>query len=149
MSFLATTGGISGNDVRDLMMAAVEHRFGIVNRLPVTIEWLSDNGSCYIDGNTPSFARDIGLEPRTTPIESPQSNGMAEAFVRTIKRDYARVRPRPNAESVMRQLPLWITHYNEVHPHKALGYRSPREFIAAYQRPRPCPVVRGLQHTLA
>jgi transposase InsO family protein len=22
--------------------------------------------------------------------------------------------------------------YNEVHPHKALGYRSPREFIAAH-----------------
>jgi putative transposase len=29
----------------------------------------------------------------------------------------------------MRQLPSWINHYNEVHPHKALGYRSPREFI--------------------
>jgi hypothetical protein len=24
----------------------------------------------------------------------------------------------------MRQLPAWIAHYNEVHPHKALGYRS-------------------------
>jgi transposase InsO family protein len=85
---LATTSGIRGKDVRDLMVAAVEHRFGRVNRLPLTIEWLSDNGSCSIAGDTRSFARDIGLEPRTTPIESPQSNGMAEAFVRTIKRDY-------------------------------------------------------------
>ena len=84
---------------------------------------------------TRSFARDIGLEPRTTPRESPQSNGMAEAFVRTIKRDYVRVSPRPDAETVMRQLPAWIAHYNEVHPHKALGYRSPREFIAAHARP--------------
>ena len=50
---------------------------------------------------------------------------MAEAFVRTIKRDYVRVSPRPNAETVMRQLPSWFAHYNEVHPHKALGYRSP------------------------
>jgi putative transposase len=82
-------------DVRDLMMAAVEHRFGRVNRLPFAIEWLSDNGSSYIAGDTRSFARDIGLEPRTTPIESPQSNGMAEAFVRTIKRDSVRVCPRP------------------------------------------------------
>ena len=38
MSFLATTSGVSGEDVRDLMLAAVEHRFGPVNRLPVTIE---------------------------------------------------------------------------------------------------------------
>jgi putative transposase len=36
MSFLATTSGIRGEDVRDLMLAAVEHRFGRVNRLPVT-----------------------------------------------------------------------------------------------------------------
>jgi putative transposase len=76
ISFLATTGGISADDVPDLMVAAVEHRFGRVNRLPFTIEWLSDNGSCYIAGDTRSFARDIGLEPRTTPIESPQSNGI-------------------------------------------------------------------------
>jgi len=87
--------------------------FGQVNRLPVTIECVSDNGSCYIAGDTRSFARDIGLEPRTTPLESPQSNGMAEAFVRTIKRDYVRVSPRPDAETVMRQLPAWIAHYND------------------------------------
>jgi putative transposase len=60
---------------------------------------------------------------------------MAEAFVRTIKRDYVRVSPRPNAQTVMKQLPPWIIHYNEVHPHKALGYRSPREFIAARGNP--------------
>lgn len=69
MSFLATTGGIAGEDVRDLMVAAVEYRFGQVNRLPVTIEWLSDNGSCYVADETRSFARAIGLEPRTTPLE--------------------------------------------------------------------------------
>ena len=135
MSFLATTSGITGGDVRDLMVAAVEHRFGKVNRLPVTIEWLSDNGSCYVAGDTRSFARDIGLEPRTTPVESPQSNGMAEAFVRTIKRDYVRISPRPDAQTVMRQLPAWFAHYNEVHPHRALGYRSPCEFIAAHGAP--------------
>jgi putative transposase len=75
MSFLATTGGLTGEDVRHLMVAAVEHRFGRVNRLPVAIEWLSDNGSRYVAGDTRSFARDIGLEPRTKPIERPQSNG--------------------------------------------------------------------------
>jgi transposase InsO family protein len=74
MSFLATTGGIRGEDVRDLM-TAVEYRFGRISRLPVTIEWLLDNGSCYIAGDTRSFARDIGLDPRTTPIESPAQRG--------------------------------------------------------------------------
>jgi transposase InsO family protein len=42
-------------------------------------------------------------------------------------------RPRQPAEAVLRQLPSWIAHYNEVHPHKALGYRSPREL--AHEKP--------------
>ena len=84
MSFVATTGGIAGEHVQNLMVAAVERRFGPVNRLPDTIEWLSDNGSCYVATGTRKFARDLGLKPRTTPFESPQSNGMAEAFVRTF-----------------------------------------------------------------
>ena len=75
MSFVATTGGIGGEEVRDLMVAAVEHRFGRVNRLPRTVEWLTDNGSGYVARET----RGIGLEPRTTPLESPQSNGMSRA----------------------------------------------------------------------
>jgi putative transposase len=130
MSYVATTAGITGEDVRDLMAGAVEHRFGRVNQLPGLIEWLTDNGSCYLARETRRFARDIGLVPKTTPLESPQSNGMAEAFVRTLKRDYVRVSPLPDAASVMRQLPIWLAHYNELHPHRALGYRSPREFIA-------------------
>src|SRR5262249_26691966 len=56
-----------------------------------------------------------GLEPCTTPIESPQSNGMAEAFVKTLKRDYARVNPRRDAASVLRQLDGWFEHYNTIH----------------------------------
>ena len=66
MSFVATTSGITGEDVRDLMVAAVEHRFGRVNRLPVKIEWLTDNGSCYLARETRRFARDVGLVPCTT-----------------------------------------------------------------------------------
>jgi two-component system sensor kinase FixL len=73
------------------------------------------------------------LEPRRTPVQSPQSNGMAEAFVRTIKRDYVRVSSLPDASTVLENLPLWFEHYNSLHPHKALGYRSPREFIASRQ----------------
>src|SRR5271154_1367582 len=43
----------------------------------------------YTARETRAFAGEIGLVPRTTPIESPQSNGMAEAFAKTLKRDYA------------------------------------------------------------
>src|ERR1700747_673472 len=77
---VAATRGDGGERICVLMVPAVEHRFGLVNRLPVTIEWLSDNGSCYVAGETRSFARDIGLEPRTTALRSPQGNGNAGRF---------------------------------------------------------------------
>jgi putative transposase len=134
ISWIATTGGIDSSDIRDLMVESVERRFGLVNKLPIRIEWLSDNGSPYIAGDTRALARYIGLVPCTTPIQSPQSNGMAEAFVKTFKRDYARVSAKPDASSVLRQLDSWFEHYNSVHPHKALGYRSPREFRKQFIR---------------
>lgn len=64
----------------------------------------------------------IGLSPKRTPVRSPQSNGMAEAFVKTIKRDYVAVNGAPDAITVLRNLPGWIEDYNEHAPHKALGY---------------------------
>ena len=130
ISWVATTGGIDSGDIRDLMVESVERRFGLVDQLPSPIQWLSDNGSPYTAADTRALARVIGLVPVTTPIESPQSNGMAEAFVKTFKRDYAQIRPRPDAATVIEQLDSWFTHYNTIHPHKALGYRSPREFRA-------------------
>ena len=75
-----------------------------------------------------------------TPVRSPESNGVSEAFVKTLKRDYARIHPRPDAAAVLQQLPAWIEDYNEVHPHKGVQTRSPREFIRAQSQPAPCPV---------
>ena len=124
---MATTAGISGNMVRDLMVQAVEARFG--SQLPAApIEWLTDNGSCYIAADTRRFAREVGLRPLTTAIRSPQSNGMAESFVKTFKRDYVVRMDRASAPAVLGQLDAAFTHYNEVHPHRALGMLSPRLF---------------------
>jgi putative transposase len=127
MSWVATTGGITGEMVRDLMVEAIEARCdGALPEQP--IEWLTDNGSPYIARDTRSFAREIGLEPLTTAIRSPQSNGMAEAFVKTFKRDYVQRMDRSDAITVMRQLGESFEHYNDVHPHSALKMLSPRMF---------------------
>lgn len=65
---------------------------------------------------------------------------MAEAFVKTFKRDYVRVNPIPTAAAAMAAIPNWMDDYNDVHPHSRLGYRSPREFIRARSKPAECPV---------
>ena len=130
IAHVATTEGIKSTDVQDLVITAVEQRFGRVNTLPSPIEWLTDNGSCFLAKDTKTLLKDIGLEQRSTPVRSPESNGMAEAFVKTFKRDYVKVNPLPDAKTVIGQLPKWFEHYNELHPHKALRYLSPREFRA-------------------
>ena len=122
--------GVAGDDVRDLMLEAVEKRFG-AERAPHDVEWLSDNGSPYTARDTRDFARQSGLSPCFTPAKSPESNGMAEAFVKTFKRDYVRVNPVPDAPTVLQQLDAWFEDYNENHPHSRLGMRSPRAYIQA------------------
>jgi putative transposase len=121
--------GISGS-VRDLMLEAVERRFATCHA-PSLIEMLSDNGPPYIAKQTQIFARQLGLKPCFTPVQSPQSNGISEAFVKTLKRDYVQVTPLPDAQTALGLIGSWIEDYNDGHPHSGLKRRSPREFIAA------------------
>jgi transposase InsO family protein len=138
MTWCASPTGISGEMIRDLMFESVERRFG-TDSTPHPIQWLSDNGSAYRAHETIGFAMRLGLVPCFTPVRSPQSNGMAEAFVKTFKRDYVYVHDRPDARTVLAQLPRWFEDYNEIHPHRALQLKSPREFIRSHQ-PAACPV---------
>jgi putative transposase len=75
--------GISGSDIRDMMLEALETRFGDL-RAPHRVEWLSDNGSIYTARETRVFASQLNLVPCFTPVGSPESNGMSEAFVKTL-----------------------------------------------------------------
>lgn len=118
--------GISGSDVRDIMLEAVETRFGAL-RAGTSVEMLSDNGSAYTARDTRIFARQLGLKPCFTPVRSPQSNGISEAFVHTLKRDYVHVSPLPDAPAALTSLASWIEDYNDNHPHSGLKMRSPRE----------------------
>ncbi|EFJ2123578.1 IS3-like element IS2 family transposase [Escherichia coli] len=133
LHWAVTTGGFNSETVQDVMLGAVERRFG--NDLPPSpVEWLTDNGSCYRANETRQFARMLGLEPKNTAVRSPESNGIAESFVKTIKRDYISIMPKPDGLTAAKNLAEAFEHYNEWHPHSALGYRSPREYL----RQRAC-----------
>src|SRR5262245_15491652 len=64
---------------------------------------------------------------------------MAEAFVRTIKRDYVRVSPCPDAKTVMHQLSAWITtrfartrHSDIVHPVSSSQLTEARDRVRSF-----------------
>ncbi|EFE9205296.1 IS3 family transposase [Escherichia coli] len=128
LHWAVTTGGFDSETVQDVMLGAVERRFG--SELPASpVEWLTDNGSCYRANETRQFARMLGLEPKNTAVRSSESNGIAESFVKTIKRDYISIMPKPDGLTAAKNLAEAFEHYNEWHPHSALGYRSPREYL--------------------
>jgi putative transposase len=127
LGFIASTVGINSDMICDLLFEAVEYRFK-QGGLPKKLQWLTDNGPYYTSKKTVAFARELGFEVCTTPAYSPQSNGMAEAFVKTFKRDYVSMADISSAETVMRQLARWFDEYNEIAPHKGLKMCSPRQF---------------------
>ena len=139
IGWLATTAGISGEMIRDMMVQCVELRFGSI-RAPHRVQWLTDNGSIFAAHKTIEIALALNLEPCFTPVESPESNGMAEAFVKTFKRDYVRITAMPDADTALALIENWMEDYNTIHPHSRLGYRSPREYIATQSQSAVCPV---------
>jgi transposase InsO family protein len=139
IGWLATTSGISREMVRDMMVQCVERRFSC-DRAPHRVQWLTENGSIFAAQKTIDIAVALNLEPCFTPVESPESNGMAEAFVKTFKRDYVRLAVIRNAHAALSMIERWIEDYNCVHPNSRLGSRSPREYIATQSQPAACPV---------
>lgn len=127
ISWVAADKHLIGADIRDLMAQSIEARFE-ATQTPHPIEWLSDNGPQFTAYETRLFGAQSGLVVRNTPSYSPESNGMAEAFVKTFKRDFVYLADVRDAEAVMKQLQGWFEEYNERHPHKGLKMLTPREF---------------------
>jgi putative transposase len=128
IAHVAVPRDLRGADIEELMRRAVAARFG-EGRPAAPIQWLSDNGSIYTAIATQCTAERLHLVPITTPASSPQSNGMSEAFVNTLRRDYLAGADLTSAAHVLAQLPDWIADYNAVAPHSALGYQSPQQYL--------------------
>ena len=83
----------------------------------------------------------LNFETCFTPIESLKSNGAAEAFVKTFKRDYVRVDPLHDAATAIRRRCRLVSDRNEmIHPHSRLPYRSQREYTRDRSQRAACPV---------
>jgi len=119
---------ITANDLAEMLREAVWHRFGGARTHAQGIEFLSDNGPEYTSHRFRPFVRAMGLIPCHTPRRSPESNGLAEAFFGSFKRDYVYQACLETVDAVARQLPGWIEHYNQQAPHSALAMQSPAEY---------------------
>lgn len=132
ISFVAKKTPILGEDIEGLMIASVENRFKAL-KTPHRIQWLTDRGMIYRATGTQLMANKLGLINCYTRAYSPESNGMAEAFVKRFKEDYVYTNDVENATKTIELIKEWIEDYNENAPHSALGMKSPREFMRKTQ----------------
>jgi len=129
LAWIAVPRDLNARDIQQLMHDAVTRRFGVTTGRPdAPIQFLSDNGSIYTALDTISTAERLHLVPITTPKASPESNGMSEAFVNTLKRDYVSGADRGDADTLLDQSAARIADHNAVAPHSSLGYRSPQQY---------------------
>lgn len=115
-------------ELQEMVREAVFRRFGAEREKVRGLEFLSDNGPEYICKKLRTMLQGFGIVVCHTPRRSPESNGLAEAFFGTFKRDYVYQGELENMEEVGWKLPRWIQDYNDVAPHSALGMKSPTQF---------------------
>ena len=127
IGYVASKKPLLAKDIQDLMLIAVEKRFG-EPRTKREVQWLSDRGSIYRSPETIQTGRYLGLKCCYTAPYSPSSNGMAESFVGTLKRDYVYVSDCYDTDTVIKMLPDWIDDYNGEAPHSGLNMLSPLEY---------------------
>lgn len=123
---------ITAEDLSEMLREAVFRRFGEARTRAQGIEFLSDNGPEYTSHRFRPFVRAMGFVPCHTPRRSPESNGLAEAFFGSFKRDYVYQACLKTFAVVEHHVPQWINHYNHEAPHSALGMQSPAEFYAKW-----------------
>ena len=92
----------------------------------ITIERvLTDNGNGYRSHAWTATCTDLGIAPRYTRPRRPQTNGKAEALVKTLLREWAYRFPYPSSRHRALALPGYLRWYNHHRPHSSLGGKPP------------------------
>ncbi len=86
---------------------------------------ISDNGPQFIAKDFKEFIRICGMTHVKTSPYYPQSNGKIERWHKSIKAECIRPGVPLSLEDAQRIVGLWVTHYNTVRLHSAIGYIAP------------------------
>jgi putative transposase len=88
---------------------------------------ITDNGPQCIAKDFKEFIRIAGMTHVKTSPYYPQSNGKIERWYKTLKGACIRVQVPLSLDEARRIVSDFVTHYNEVRLHSAIGYVTPRD----------------------
>jgi len=108
-------------DVEIIVQRAREKFPGVTPRI------ISDNGPQFIAKEFKEFIRICGMTHVRTSPYYPQSNGKLERWHRSVKSECIRPSTPLSLEDARRSVSEYVTHYNEVRLHSAIGYVTPKD----------------------
>ena len=85
---------------------------------------MSDNGAAYVSRSFAKACRALGLKHIRTRPYTPRTNGKAERVIQTLCREWAYSMPFHNSDERNGWLPGYLSIYNRIWSHSALGGRS-------------------------
>jgi len=91
---------------------------------------ITDNGSAFIARDFKTFIREAGMTHVKTSPYYPQSNGKIERWHRSIKSDALRRYEPSDLEQARRIIEEYVSYYNGVRLHSAIGYVTPTDKLA-------------------
>lgn len=91
---------------------------------------ISDNGPQFISRDFKAYIRLAGMTHVRTSPYYPQSNGKLERLNKTVKSEAIRVKNPSSLEEARSVVEAFVTYYNDVRLHSALGYITPADKMA-------------------
>jgi transposase InsO family protein len=88
---------------------------------------ISDNGPQFIAKDFKEFIRISGMTHVRTSPYYPQSNGKIERWHKSLKSECIRPKTPLSLEDARRLVGEFVTHYNEVRLHSAIGFVAPKD----------------------
>ncbi|PTY01623.1 hypothetical protein DB346_12865 [Verrucomicrobia bacterium LW23] len=88
---------------------------------------ISDNGPRFIARDFKEFIRVTGMTHVRTSPYYPQSNGKLERWHKTLKTNAIRTQTPLTHDDGRRTVDAFVTHYNSVRLHSAIGYVTPHD----------------------
>jgi transposase InsO family protein len=108
-------------DVEQIVQRACEKFPGVTPRI------ISDNGPQFMAKDFKAFIRICGMTHIRTSPYYPQSNGKLERWHRSVKSECIRPSTPLSLDDARRSVSDYVTHYNEVRLHSAIGYVTPKD----------------------
>lgn len=94
---------------------------------------ISDNGPQFIAKDFKEFIRISGMTHVRTSPYYPQSNGKIERWHKSLKAECIRPKTPLSLEDARRIAGEYVTHYNTVRLHSAIGYVTPKDMLEGRQ----------------